>query len=513
MRPARSPRSAVPARGRVPRCPLVRSPTVLRGCGPEGSSPAADTDGGRRGSGQERSQRDDQREHQHHPPGGAKRSHDDVEACGGSRGPGRRHGSDQQPSRHQQPGGEQDQGQRDAEACRDQRAHPYPRQIDAHRQHQQRDPRQHRGERVQGVGRLGAYQLVGCHEGDRRVRLRDNVDRRQPFGGEPLLRGVDEGCEVQAHRSALDDDRLSVTRQHSDQLLMGAREGPVPGRSKLGARHPAGRPCPRTNPFTAVASAGVKVFKSWTSSGRRPCAASAASDWSARLCTSTYWKTVVVTRFVNASCTAGSSIKGPAVATKWSVSESSLWVQTATSDTGASTQPMTINTTARTDRQRIRRRGRLTSARSVSFSRRSRLSSARSSAVRWAGSRGTRSRGSVPGTSGSFGLVGGGNSGFLPPLPRASPVSDERPVALAAGRRRGHSGSATSATDVRRLHPDGVTTARHNRPTVRPHGHPQSGHPTTPGDHRDGQAATPSSGAGVDIRSPGMGGAASGERT
>jgi len=52
------------------------------------------------------------------------------------------------------------------------------------------------------------------------------------------------------------------------------------------------------------------------------------------------------------------------------VSETSLWVQTATSDTGVTTQPTTISTTAMAERQRIRGRRRPISARSVAFSRR-----------------------------------------------------------------------------------------------------------------------------------------------
>ena len=52
------------------------------------------------------------------------------------------------------------------------------------------------------------------------------------------------------------------------------------------------------------------------------------------------------------------------------VSETSLWVQTATSDTGVTTQPTTISTTAMAERQRIRGRRRPMSARSVAFSRR-----------------------------------------------------------------------------------------------------------------------------------------------
>ena len=52
------------------------------------------------------------------------------------------------------------------------------------------------------------------------------------------------------------------------------------------------------------------------------------------------------------------------------VSETSLWVQTATSDTGVTTQPTTISTTAMAEHQRIRGRRRPISAHSVAFSRR-----------------------------------------------------------------------------------------------------------------------------------------------
>ena len=53
------------------------------------------------------------------------------------------------------------------------------------------------------------------------------------------------------------------------------------------------------------------------------------------------------------------------------VSETSLWAQTATSDTGVTTRPTTISTKAMAERQRIRGRRRPMSARSVAFSRRS----------------------------------------------------------------------------------------------------------------------------------------------
>ena len=56
-------------------------------------------------------------------------------------------------------------------------------------------------------------------------------------------------------------------------------------------------------------------------------------------------------------------------------SATSLWVQTATSDTGVATQPTTISTTAMTERQRRRSRGRPVSARSLAFSRRDSSSS------------------------------------------------------------------------------------------------------------------------------------------
>ncbi len=52
------------------------------------------------------------------------------------------------------------------------------------------------------------------------------------------------------------------------------------------------------------------------------------------------------------------------------VSETSLWVQTATSDTGVTTQPTMISSTAMAERQRIRGRRRPISAHSVAFSRR-----------------------------------------------------------------------------------------------------------------------------------------------
>jgi hypothetical protein len=56
-------------------------------------------------------------------------------------------------------------------------------------------------------------------------------------------------------------------------------------------------------------------------------------------------------------------------------SETSLWVQTATSDTGGTTQRTTISTTAMRERQRVRGRRCPASARSVAFSRRSSSSS------------------------------------------------------------------------------------------------------------------------------------------
>src|SRR3954467_12283129 len=98
-------------------------------------------------------------------------------------------------------------------------------------------------------------------------------------------------------------------------------------------------------------------------------------------CTSTYWKTVAVSRLVSAFCTSGSAISGLTVRTKRSVLETWLLVQTETTATGVSAQPRTIRTMAKTDRQRNFCRGRGSVVRTVSSSRRRRMSSARSSAV------------------------------------------------------------------------------------------------------------------------------------
>src|SRR3954453_6559649 len=98
-------------------------------------------------------------------------------------------------------------------------------------------------------------------------------------------------------------------------------------------------------------------------------------------CTLTYWKTVAVSRLVSAFCTSGSAISGLTVRTKRSVLETWLLVQTETTATGVSAQPRTIRTMAKTDRHRNFCRGRGSVVRTVSSSRRRRMSSARSSAV------------------------------------------------------------------------------------------------------------------------------------
>ena len=151
----------------------------------------------------------------------------------------------------------------------------------------------------------------------------------------------------------------------------------------------------RTNSLTAVASVGVRPCIRWASSGRKPWAASASIASFASPWTSTCWKTVVVIRLVSASCTEGSAASGRTVSTNRSVSDTWLWVHTATSDTGTNTQPSTSSTTAMTDRQRMRRRGGRVPARSVEFSRRSRSSSARSSAVSGSTPSGTLARSSA----------------------------------------------------------------------------------------------------------------------
>src|SRR3954447_1532696 len=105
-----------------------------------------------------------------------------------------------------------------------------------------------------------------------------------------------------------------------------------------------------TKPVTAEVSVGVRVLIRSTSCGGRPCAASALTASSSRLCTSTYWKTTDVSRSVSRACTSGSSIRGLIVRTKRSVSDTWLWTQTETPATGASTQARTISTTASTER-------------------------------------------------------------------------------------------------------------------------------------------------------------------
>src|SRR3954454_23466787 len=135
-----------------------------------------------------------------------------------------------------------------------------------------------------------------------------------------------------------------------------------------------------TNPVTAEVSVGVSAPNRVTSWGGSPWAARAATASSAMPCTSTYWKTVAVSRLVNAFCTSGSSTSGLMVRTKRSVSATWLCTQTETPATGASTQPSTISTTATIERPRGFLRG-VRSARLVATSRRSRSSSSRSSAV------------------------------------------------------------------------------------------------------------------------------------
>jgi hypothetical protein len=152
-------------------------------------------------------------------------------------------------------------------ASRDHRPHPYASQIDG--QQQQRDPRQHRGDRVQGaIRRLRAHHLIGGRERDRRVHLRNEVDGRQPAGTEPLLRRIDEGREVQIHRSALDNDCLAVAREHGDQLLVGDPDGLVPRRRELRAHDELADLVPdEIGRGRLERSVGAKVFNRWTSWG------------------------------------------------------------------------------------------------------------------------------------------------------------------------------------------------------------------------------------------------------
>src|SRR4051794_35228744 len=135
-----------------------------------------------------------------------------------------------------------------------------------------------------------------------------------------------------------------------------------------------------TNPVTAEVSVGVSALSRVTSWGGSPWAASAATASSAIPCTSTYWKTVAVSRLVSAFCTSASSTSGLIVRTKRSVSETWLCTQTETPATGASRQPSTISTTATIERPPGFLRG-ARSARLVATSRRNRSSSSRSSAV------------------------------------------------------------------------------------------------------------------------------------
>ena len=111
-------------------------------------------------------------------------------------------------------------------------------------------------------------------------------------------------------------------------------------------------------------------------------------------------------------------------------SATSLWVQTATSDTGVATQPTTISTTAMTERQRRRSRGRPVSARSLAFSRRD-----SSSSGALVGRQVVLDAEDVEDVSlrlfawdiWALQTVGGGSSGFRPQRPPAPPVSDEWP--------------------------------------------------------------------------------------
>jgi hypothetical protein len=95
--------------------------------------------------------------------------------------------------------------------------------------------------------------------------------------------------------------------------------------------------------------------------------------------------------------------------------ETSLWVQTATSDTGGTTQRTTISTTAMRERQRVRDWRCPASARSPAFSRRS---SSGSGAL--VGRQAVEDvEGCVPaavclGHLGALRTVGGGGSGFRP---------------------------------------------------------------------------------------------------
>src|SRR3954447_23915899 len=112
-----------------------------------------------------------------------------------------------------------------------------------------------------------------------------------------------------------------------------------------------------TNPVTADVRVGVSVLTRSASRGGRPWAASASTASSASPCTSTYWKTVAVSRLVRALCTSGFETRGVIVRTKRSVSETWLCTQTETPATGASAHPRTISRTASRDRQRNFRRG------------------------------------------------------------------------------------------------------------------------------------------------------------
>src|SRR3954464_1399110 len=76
-----------------------------------------------------------------------------------------------------------------------------------------------------------------------------------------------------------------------------------------------------TNPVTADVRVGVRVPNRSTSCGGRPWAASASTASSASRCTSTYWKTVAVSRLVRALCTSGSETRGVIVRTNRSVSD------------------------------------------------------------------------------------------------------------------------------------------------------------------------------------------------
>ena len=110
-------------------------------------------------------------------------------------------------------------------------------------------------------------------------------------------------------------------------------DGLVPRRGELRARHHLPDLLPHEAGGRRHERRGEALQPCRDLRRQLPCAASAVIASFASPCTSTYSKTVVVIRLVSASCTAGSAASGLTVSTNRSVSESWLWVQTATRDT------------------------------------------------------------------------------------------------------------------------------------------------------------------------------------